>query len=312
MNKLMLHTFAAVLLIAGSVANALGVAGDPLRVVTTIPDLADIVREIGGDRVNVTTICKGRENLHAVSAKPSHMVALSRADLFVEIGLSLETSFVPGLLENCGNSKVKPGGAGFVNVSEGWEAIDVPKSLSRQAGDVHPQGNPHMNLDPRAGEWIADKLLLALVANDPGSKSAYEARCVDYKRRLAEAKLRWVKQGAEWKGRKLVEYHQEFEYFAAHYQLEMVGKIESKPGIPPTPNHIAELVSSMKQGGVGLIVCAPWASGPQVEQIVKQTGAKAIELPNMCGALPGTETWIQMMDVLHDRMAAGLGTDSKP
>lgn len=278
----------------------------PLKVVTTIPDLADIVKEIGGERVSVSSICKGRENLHAVSAKPSHMVALARADLFVEVGLSLEVSFVPGLLENCGNDKVKPGGKGFVNVSEGWEALDVPTSLSRQAGDVHPQGNPHLNLDPRAGRWIAGKVLAALVANDPGSKEAYEARHAAYAKRLDEAEARWKKIGAAFQGVSFVEYHQEFEYFAATYGMKIAGKIESKPGIPPTPNHLAELIASMKKDGVPLVLSAPWSSGGEVARVAKESGAKVVELPNQCGALPETESWIAMMDALHKRIAEAL------
>jgi len=312
MNKLLQGLLLAALVLAGGLARAGDLVGDPLRVVTTIPDLADIVREIGGERVSVTSICKGRENLHAVSAKPSHMIALSKADLFFEIGLSLEIGFVPGLLENCGNAKVKPGGAGFVNVSEGWKALSVPITLSRQAGDVHPQGNPHLNLDPRAGQWIADKVLAALVAIDPASKAAYEGRHAGYGKRLDEARGRWDKLAAGWKGLKFVEYHQEYEYIAAHYGMEIAGRVESKPGIPPTPNHIAALVSSMKQSGVKLIVSAPWSSGREVEQLAKQTGAKAIELPNQCGGLPGTATWIEMMDVMHERLAAGLGSGTKP
>jgi zinc/manganese transport system substrate-binding protein len=312
MKKFLLAGVCAALALLCGTVRALSTTGDPLRVVTTIPDLADIVTEIGGERVKVTSICKGRENLHAVQAKPSHMVALSRADLFFEIGLSLEIAFVPGLLENCGNAKVKVGGPGFVNVSEGWEALAVPTSLSRQAGDVHPQGNPHLNLDPRAGTWIADKVLAALVANDPGSKPAYELRYADYKKRLDEAAQRWAKQAAAWKGLKFVEYHQEFEYLAAQYGIEIAGKVESKPGIPPTPNHIAELIAAMKKDGVKLIVSAPWSSGRDVEQLAAQTGAKVVELPNQCGGLPGTETWIGMMDVMHTRLAAGFGTPEKP
>lgn len=295
------------LALAGIARTAPALPQDPLSVVTTIPDLADVVGQIGGERVRVTSICKGRENLHAVTAKPSHMVALSRADLFFQVGLSLEIGFVPGLLENCGNAKVKPGGKGFVNVSEGWEALDVPASLSRQAGDVHPEGNPHLNLSPRAGKWIADKALAALVANDPGSKERYQARHADYVKRLDEATARWDKLAAGWKGAKLVEYHQEFEYFAVQHGLKIAGRIESKPGIPPTPNHLAALIASMKKEGVGVIVCAPWSRSREVDQVAKQTGAKVVEAPNMCGALPGTETWIGMMDVMHQRFAAALG-----
>lgn len=298
------------LLSAWCAPRALAEDPKPLRVVTTIPDLADIVRQIGGERVEVVSICKGRENLHAVSAKPSHVVAISRADLFVEVGLSLESSFVPGLLENSGNARVRPGGAGFVNVSEGWEAIEVPANVSRQGGDVHPQGNPHMNLDPRAGRWMADKVHAALVRVDPGSKSLYDERNAAYVKRLDDAQARWQAWSAKWKGRKIVQYHQEFSYFTRAYGIEVVGHVESKPGIPPTPNHVAELIATIRSNEVPLILLAPWAGGSTVERIAKQTGAAAIEAPNQCGSLPKTDGWIEMMDELHRRVARGLSTET--
>ncbi len=281
-------------------------AGDPLRVVVTIPDLADIVKEIGGDRVEVASICKGRENTHAVVAKPSHLVAMSKADLFVEIGLSLETAFVPGLLEGSRNVKIQPGKPGFLNCSEGWQPLEVPTSLSRQAGDVHPHGNPHMNLDPRAGRHIAGRVLIALLALDPTSKDYFEKRNASFITRLAEAEKRWAALGATWKGSQIIEYHQEFSYFAGASGLKIAGAIETKPGIPATPNHLAELIGMMKKAGVKVIVTAIWSNNDTVARIAEATGAKVVELPNMCGGLPGTDTWIGMMDTMHKKMAEAL------
>lgn len=279
-----------------------------LKVVATIPDLADIVREIGGERVEVTTICRGKENLHAVSARPSHLIALSKADLFVQIGLSLETSFVPGLIEQCGNAKVKPGGPGFVNGSEGWKAIEVPADLSRQGGDLHPQGNPHMNLDPRAGRHLAERIFAGLCRVDAASKSIYETRRAAYLAKLDAAEARWAALGAAWKGRPVVVYHQEYNYLIAHYGLALTGSIETKPGIPPTPNHIAELVARMKSERCGTILTAIWSNGDQVERVAEATDAKVIELPNMCGGVAGTETWIGMLDLVHQRLGQAFGT----
>src|SRR5262249_30820635 len=129
------------LLLATLAAGASNAPAERLRVVTTLPDLADIASQIGGERVEVQSLYKGKENTHALTAKPSHLVAMSRADVFIQVGLSLETSIVPGLMESARNAKIQPGAPGFISVSNGWEALDVPTNLSRKAGDVHPQGN---------------------------------------------------------------------------------------------------------------------------------------------------------------------------
>jgi len=297
---------AFVLLPLALAARAFVPPAETLRVVTTLPDLADIAREIGGARVDVQSIYKGKENTHALTAKPSHLVAMSKADLFIQVGLSLETSFVPGLLEAARNSRIQPGAPGFVTVSAGWEPLDVPTSVSRKAGDVHPQGNPHMNLDPRAGEFMADRILAGLVAVDPAGKAEYETRHADYVKRLQAAKARWDAMGAAWKGKRVVEYHQEYDYLVAYYGMELEGKIEPYPGIPPTPNHVAELIERMKHDHASAILTAVWSDNDTVARIAEQSGAKAVEVPNMCGGLPGTDTWIGMMDVLHQRVNAAL------
>lgn len=300
-----------VLLIATAVALCApqAIAGR-LRVVTTIPDLADIAREIGGDRVEVTSLTKGRENLHAVTVRPSHLVALSRADVLVQVGLSLESAFLPGLLENARNPKIRPGQPGFVNASVGWQAIDVPTVVTRKDGDIHPDGNPHLNLDPRGGRQIALRILAGFVASDPAGKSEYEARVAAYGRKLDEAEARWNAAAKDWKGRQIAVYHKEYDYLAARYGLEIVGTLETKPGIPPTPGHLAELVAAMKAAGDVAILTAPWSNGGEVEQVAKATGAAIVELPNQCGGIAGTDTWIGMQDLIHQRLAQAFGTST--
>ncbi len=282
-------------------------AADKLKVVATLPDLADIVREIGGERVDVSTIARGTENLHHVQTRPSHLVAMNKADLFVQIGLSLETAFVPGLLEASRNPRIQPGQPGFVNTSAGWQALDVPGALDRKNGDVHPQGNPHMNLDPRGGRQMADAILAGLVAVDPGSKAEYEKRHAAYTAKLDEARARWAELGKAWKGRKIVVYHKEYDYLAATYGLEIVGSIESNPGIPPTPNSLAELIAKMKQASDVVILTATWSNNRDVSEVASRANAKVVELPNQCGGGAGTESWIAMMDTLHKRLAEAFG-----
>lgn len=164
-----------------------------------------------------------------------------------------------------------------------------------------------MNLDPRGGRHIAARILVGLVAVDPANKAVYEARHAAYAAKLDAAEKRWAQIGAAWKGTKWVEYHQEFRYFASANGAEIVGALETKPGIPPTPNHLAELMALVKRDGVKLIVTAPWSNNDTLARFAEKSGATIVELPNMCGGAPGAETWIGMIDVMYARIARVLG-----
>jgi ABC-type Zn uptake system ZnuABC Zn-binding protein ZnuA len=285
------------------IAPLVAVPADKLKVVTTIPDLADIVRTIGGERVDVDSITRGRENLHTVTVRPSHLVALSRADMYVQVGLSLETVFAPGLLLSARNRAIEPGGPGFVNVSDGWEAIEVPESLSRQAGDLHPQGNPHMNLDPGAGKFMARAVHDALVRLDPGGTAAYDERYAAYSKELDAAEKRWSELREALRGKRIVVYHQEFNYLARWFEMEIANSIELRPGIPPTPNHLAQVIGDMKRREVRVILIAPWSDNSSVERVASATGAKVVEVPNQTA--PGG-TWIGMMDEISGKLATAF------
>lgn len=286
--------------------------GAKLKVVTTIPDLADIVREVGGERVEVTSIARGKENLHNVISRPSHLVALSKADILVQVGLSMEMGFIPALLEGCGNPQVRPGGKGFINASDGWQPIQVPAVLTRQGGDLHPQGNPHMNIDPRAGRHFALRIAEGLSVAAPEWKAEFETRRDAYLARLERAEKRWLEFAREWRGRKFVVYHQEFNYLAEVYGLQIVANLEVKPGIQPTPNHLAQVIETMKREQCTVIATALWSKNDFVARVAEATGAKVVELPNMCGGIAGTDSWIAMLDLVHARLAAAFGTPVPP
>ena len=282
-------------------------AVDELRVVVTIPDLADAVRRIGGDRVRIHSLAKGTENVHAVRIRPSDLNQTARADLFFEMGLSLEHAFVPGLLENASNRKIQPGAPGFVNCSDGWKAIDVPTELSRSdAADLHPFGNPHFNLDPRGGRHIAARVLEGLKRVDPKHAEEYEERHAAYLKALGEAEARWKEHGAALKGQRVVTYHGDFDYLLRALEVERVGTIEPKPGVPPTPRDLAKLVAKMKEEGVDVIVTAPWSNDRSVRFVAEKTGARVVVLPGMVGGTKQAKTWIAMMDQIHTRLVEGL------
>ena len=283
---------------------------EKLRVVATIPDLAQLATEIGGEHVEVRSLSKGTENLHAVHVRPSMLIALSKADLFLEMGLSLEAAWLPELLQKSRNEAIRPGAEGFQNCSEGWAAIGVPAELSRREGDVHPGGNPHFNLDPLGGAHLAAKVHAALVRVDPTHKPDYDRGLKRWSEDLARAEKRWAPIAAKLKGRKVAVYHTEYDYLAARLGMKLAASIEPKPGVPPTPGDIARIVKTMKAEKVEVILTAAWSNNRQVADIARKTGAKVVELPNQVKGAAWASTWIELMDGVHSRLALAYGIEA--
>jgi zinc/manganese transport system substrate-binding protein len=284
-------------------------SADPLKVVTTIPDLADIVREIGGERVEVKSLSRGTENLHAVPVKPSMLIALSKADVFFEMGLSMESAWIPELLIAARNDDIAVGRPGFVNCGEGWEPIEVPDQLSRREGDIHPEGNPHYNLDPRAGRHLADRVLEGLARNDPKHRAGYERRHAAYLEKLAEAEARWKGYRDRLAGKKIAVYHIEYNYLALYHGMQVSVSIEPKPGIPPAPSDVARAIREIRDAEVPVIVTAAWSNNRQVSSVAKTTGARLVELPNQVGGAKWATSWIALMDGIHERLAKAFAEE---
>jgi ABC-type Zn uptake system ZnuABC Zn-binding protein ZnuA len=296
-------------LLASIALGAVSSADEPLRVVATIPDLADICGEIGGDRVDVSSLARGTENIHSVALRPTALIRINKADLFLEMGLSLEHAYVPGLLEAARNPRIRPGSPGFVNCSEGWSPVEVPAELTRAKGtDLHPLGNPHFNLDPRGGRHIADRVLAALIAVDPEHRADYEARHAAYGERLAAAEQRWSELAAKLAGKRIVTYHREFSYLAAATGLEVVDEIEARPGVSPTPRELARVIGAMKERDVGVVLTARWSNNKHVRFVAEKTGATVVEVPTMVGGSKAAGTWIGLMDELYGKLAAAFKT----
>lgn len=281
--------------------------GDRVRVVTTIPCLADMAREIGGDRVKVHSIARGPENLHSLPTRPSALVQMNKADLFLQIGLGLEHAFAPGLLRAARNGRIQPTTDGYKNCAEGWTAIQVPKTLSRAQGvDIHPAGNPHFYLSVRAGEHLADRVLEALVRRDPAGEALFRANHARYVQRVRAARERWKPLAERLRGKKVVQFHFEFDYLLQDLGIEMCGTVEPKPGVMPSPREVAKLAARMKEEGVDTIVTAPWSNNRFVRSLAKHSGATILELPHMVGAVDGVDTWIELQDELLRRLVARL------
>ncbi len=287
------------LVLTGSDAGARGIE-DPLRVVTTIPDLADIAREVGGDAVRVDCIARGTENLHSVRLRPSHMVVTSRADLFLQVGLALEHAWVPGLLESSRNPRLVADGP--LNIGAGWpHLIEVPVTLDRRAGvDIHPLGNPHINLHPGFGPFAARKIRDRLKELRPKSSEMFDKRCAAYEELVLKHAKRWGRISVLLKGQKVVQYHKEFSYLCEACGLELCGALEPKPGVPPTPGHLAKLAVKMREEEVRVVLHGPWTPGRVAKDAAERAGARAIKLQVMTQR--EGDSWIAFMDRSHDAL----------
>jgi zinc/manganese transport system substrate-binding protein len=298
-----------------TVALALGLllsntASAALRVVATLPDVADMARQIGGDRVEVTTIAEGGQDPHKVPVKPSFVTKLNRADALVVQGLGLEHAFLPALLEVARNPRIAPGAPAYIDSSLYVEPLEVPSSQNRTQGELHPLGNPHFNLDPVQGKLMARAIAEGLERVDPAGAATYRDGLARFTAELDQKIPQWLQQAAPLRGVKAVAYHQDMIYFARRFGLELDGTIETKPGIPATPGHIEDLIAKMKQDGVRLVIREVAYEMPLAETVADKTGARVATVSTLTGGLPGADTYVAFIEanlraVLEAVAAAG-------
>jgi len=269
-----------------------------LKIVTTLPSLASITKTIGGDRVEVTAICKGYEDPHYIQPKPSYSRRLRKADLLIFSGLELEVGWLPPLLETARNSKLTPGAPGLLEASTAVEhKLEVPTGdVSRSEGDIHPFGNPHFMVDPRNGMAVAALIADRLAELDPEGADAYRSRAETYRGELTKRIAEWESLAAPLRGTPVVAYHKQWEYLTEWLGMETVGYIERKPGIPPTPRHVTDLVRTMNTREVSLILVATFMDEDAAKDIGGKTGARAVVLPAEVGGVDGTDTYVAWID----------------
>jgi len=277
-----------------------------IRIVTTLTDVADFARAVGGDLVDVHSLATGVEDTHGVPMKPSFVPIMNRADMLILIGLDCEHAFLPALLEASKNPRIQKGTPGYVDCSKGIFPLDVPKSTGHYQGDVHPYGNPHYMLDPMLAKTAIENIFNALVAFAPQDEAEFTHNRDVYLARLNAKFAEWTTEAKQLKGVKFVSYHEHWPYFAARFGLDYVGTIELKPGIDPTPRHIEELSKLMKTEQVPLVVREPQFPEKVPKNIAEQTGATMITLPIMPGGVPNTETYIKMMDYIVHTMVTAM------
>jgi zinc/manganese transport system substrate-binding protein len=284
----------------------------PLRIVTTTEDLASIAREIGGDAVTVEAIARGYQDPHFVEAKPSFILKFSRADLLIVVGRELEIGWLPPLITNSRNSRIQVGAAGYLDPSANVKILELPTGqLTRAMGDVHPSGNPHYWLDPGNGRIIAAAIRDRLTTLDRGNQAAYAQRYGDFDRRLAEAEQRWDAAMRPYKGTKVVTYHRSWPNFTDRFGLDVIGYVEPKPGVPPSPSHTLALITEMKRQQVKVIIIEPYFDAKTPKQIAAQTGAQVLTLAPSVGGMPGVDDYLKLFDFNINLLVTALAKAGK-
>jgi zinc/manganese transport system substrate-binding protein len=279
--------------IAASPAYAQG----KLNVVTTTEDLAAIAREVGGDRITVESIARGYQDPHFVEAKPSFILKLQKADLLIVVGRELEIGWLPPLIQQSRNAKVQVGAAGYLDASQRARILDIPTGqITRAEGDVHPQGNPHYWLDPENGRVIAKEIADKFSELRPNDRAYFDQRQADFAGRVTQATQKWLAAMQPYKGVKVVTYHRSFPNFAERFGLDIVGYVEPRPGIPPSPQHTLDLINDMKRQNVKVVLVEPYFDLKTPNAIGRETGAQVLVLPPSTGGVKEVTDYFTLFD----------------
>jgi zinc/manganese transport system substrate-binding protein len=301
--RYLLALAAAALLTSALPARAAG----PLNVVATTEDLGAIAREVGGDKVKVESLARGYQDPHFVEAKPSFVLKLNKADLLIAVGRELEIGWLPPLINQARNAKVQPGGAGYLDASLGAHILEIPTGqITRAMGDVHPAGNPHYWLEPGNGRRIAQAIQKKLSEMDPADAAYFASRYADFDGRLAAAEKRWDAMMAPFKGAKVVTYHRSWPNFVERFGLNVIGYVEPRPGIPPSPSHTLDLIQEMKRQNVKLILVEPYFDLKTPNSVARETGGQVLVLAPSVGAEKEITDYFKLFDYNLDKLVAAL------
>jgi zinc/manganese transport system substrate-binding protein len=271
-------------------------AADKVRVVTTIPDLKSLTEAVGGTFADVESLTRGTQNFHEAEVRPSMMLKLRKADLLIENGVELD-SWVDVAVNGANNPNNNRGARGRVEISRGIPLLEVPSTrVDRSMGDVHPLGNPHFSLDPGLAPTITQNIVDGLVRIAPQHRATFEKNRAAFLARVDEQMARWMKAMEPVRGAKVVAYHPSFIYFVTRFGLTQVGTVEDRPGIPPSPQHLVNLIHQMKEDRVKAILVEPWNDIKLATRVAEEAGAKALIMASAVGAVKGADNYFAAID----------------
>ena len=337
----------SVLTIAAAIVAQTVHAQDRLNVVTSLTTYADIVRQIAGDRAEVTAISEATENIHHVQPKPSLVMLAKRADMLVTTGLDLEM-WLPALLDKANNNRIASGAPGFVAAAPGIELLDIPETLSRSEGDTHVFGNHHIWTEPGNAVIIGRNILAGLRRVDPDHAAEYEQNYEAWTDRLMRAYAGdeivdlltkevvidmdregelwsfltaqsyqgsplidriggWLGQTRSIRNAEMICYHKQWSYLTRAFGVSCVEYVEPRPGIPPTPRHVARVIRTIGDRDIPVLLAVNYYDRDQIETVATRTGATAVVIPMNVGGAPNTETFIDMISLWVDQLTAGFG-----
>lgn len=282
------------------------IASAQVQVVTTLPDLASITRYVGGDHVEVFSIAKGYQNPHFVDPKPSFIVKLTRADMYVTVGLDLEKGWAPQLVESSRNSKIQRGNPGYVDASEGISLLQVPSTINPEEGDIHIYGNPHYWLDPLRGKQIAETIYNHLAEISPENEADFAKNLESFKNTIDEKMEEWQQKMEPFKGTTIIAYHNEWVYFEERFGLEIADFLEPKPGIPPTPSQLVTVIDKVKSQNIPVLINSPYFSSKSPNVVARNTNIELAQLSTMTGGYDEIENYIDLFDYNINTMVEAL------
>ncbi len=272
-------------------------ADSKLRIMTATTDLAALAQEIGGEKVDVESVARGYQDPHFVEAKPSFLLKLRHADLLIVVGLELEIGWLPPLISQSTNPKIQVGAPGYFDASRFAKILEIPTGqVTRAEGDVHPLGNPHYWLNPENGLRIAKGVQNKLSEMRPSDAAYFAQRYDSFEQRLKQADEKWLAEMKPYSGRKVVTYHRSWPNFAEHFGLNVVGYVEPRPGIPPSPQHTVELIGQMKRDGVKLILVEPYFDLKTPNSIARETGGQVVVLTPSVGGEKEITDYFKLFD----------------
>ena len=304
-----MRRFSIVIMIALALVSLLvpgAQAARKLKVVATIPDLKSLTEAVGGDLVEVESLTRGTQNFHEAEVRPSMMLKLRRADAVVENGLGLD-AWADVAIEASNNPSIIRGGRGRIEISRNVEVLEVPTTrVDRSMGDVHPQGNPHFSLDPGLAPTITQNIVDGLARVAPENRAAFEQNRKAFLTRLEQEMAKWTKTMEPVKGAKVVVFHPVYIYFLTRFGLVQAAALEDRPGIPPSPQHLVNVIREMKEEKIKAILVEPWNDVKLANRVAEEAGAKAYVMASAVGAVKGADNYLAAIDYNITTLAQAL------